>query len=151
MTDRLKALADAGVSIWLDDLSRERLTSGGLARLIEDQHVSGVTSNPTIFAKALSDAEDYAAQVGELARQGISTDEAVRIITTDDVRDGCDVFKPVYDATGGVDGRVSIEVDPRLARHARRTSASASSSWSRSPRPSARRSSSSSSTSRRPP
>ncbi len=129
MTDRLKALADAGVSIWLDDLSRERLTSGGLARLVEEQHVSGVTSNPTIFAKALSDADDYAGQVADLARQGVSTDEAVRVITTDDVRDGCDVFKQVYDATGGVDGRVSIEVDPRLARDTEKTIAEAKVLW----------------------
>jgi transaldolase len=129
MTDRLKALADAGVSIWLDDLSRERITSGGLATLIEDQHVSGVTSNPTIFAKALSDADDYADQVTELARQGVSTEEAVRVITTDDVRDGCDVFKPVYDATGGVDGRVSIEVDPRLARDTDKTIEEAKELW----------------------
>jgi transaldolase len=129
MNERLKALADAGVSIWLDDLSRERLTSGGLAKLITDQSVSGVTSNPTIFAKALSDADDYAEQVGELARQGVSTDEAVRVITTDDVRDGCDVMKPVYDATDGVDGRVSIEVAPTLAHKTDETITEAKELW----------------------
>jgi transaldolase len=116
MNDRLKALADAGVSIWLDDLSRQRLAGGGLAAMVHDQHVSGVTTNPTIFAKALSDADVYAEQVQALADQGVSTDEAVRTITTDDVRVGADVLKPVYDDTEGVDGRVSIEVDPRLAR-----------------------------------
>jgi transaldolase len=116
MNDRLKALADAGVSIWLDDLSRQRLTSGGLAAMIEEQYVSGVTSNPTIFAKALSDADVYAEQVAALAAKGVSTEEAVRIITTDDVRDAADLFRPVYDDTEGVDGRVSIEVDPRMAR-----------------------------------
>jgi transaldolase len=116
MNDRLKALADAGVSIWLDDLSRQRLTSGGLAAMIEEQYVSGVTSNPTIFAKALSEAHVYAEQVAALAAKGVSTEEAVRIITTDDVRDAADLFRPVYDDTEGVDGRVSIEVDPRMAR-----------------------------------
>ena len=129
MNDRLKALADAGVSIWLDDLSRERLTGGGLAALIEDKSVSGVTSNPTIFAKALSDADDYAEQVGTLAAEDTETEAAVRIITTDDVRNGCDVMKPVYDDTEGVDGRVSIEVDPRLARNTDATIAEAKELW----------------------
>ncbi len=130
MNDRLQALADAGVSIWLDDLSRERLTSGGLQAMVHDLHVSGVTSNPTIFAKALSDADDYAAQVAELAGRGVSTEEAVRIITTDDVRNGCDVLQPVYDDTDGVDGRVSIEVDPRLARKTEATIDEAKDLWS---------------------
>jgi transaldolase len=116
MNDRLKALTDAGVSIWLDDLSRQRITSGGLAALIEDRHVSGVTSNPTIFAKALSDADVYAGQVTALAAKGVSTEEAVRLITTDDVRDAADLFRALYDDTDGVDGRVSLEVDPRLAK-----------------------------------
>jgi transaldolase len=129
MTDRLKALADAGVSIWLDDLSRERLTTGGLAGLVSDKHVSGVTSNPTIFAKALSDADDYAEQVSELARQGATTDEAVRTITTDDVRDACDVLRPVYDASDAVDGRVSIEVSPGVAHHTDATVAEARKLW----------------------
>jgi transaldolase len=130
MNERLKALTDAGVSIWLDDLSRQRITSGGLAALIEDQHVSGVTSNPTIFAKALSDADVYADQVAALAAKGVSTEEAVRIITTDDVRDGADLFRPVYDDTDGVDGRVSIEVDPRLAKDdAAKTIAEAKELW----------------------
>ena len=129
MNDRLKALTDAGVSIWLDDLNRERLNSGGLLSLVEDMHVSGVTSNPTIFAKALSDADDYAAQVNALAAQDTETEAAVRIITTDDVRSGCDVMKPVYDDTEGVDGRVSIEVDPRLARNTEKTIAEAKELW----------------------
>jgi transaldolase len=129
MNDRLKALTDAGVSIWLDDLSRERLTTGGLAALMADEHVSGVTSNPTIFAKALSDADDYADQVGSLAAADTETEDAVRIITTDDVRAGCDVMKPVYDDTEGVDGRVSIEVDPRLAGNTERTIAEARELW----------------------
>jgi transaldolase len=130
MNERLKALTDAGVSIWLDDLSRQRITSGGLDAMIEDQHVSGVTSNPTIFAKALSDADVYADQVAALAAKGVSAEEAVRIITTDDVRDGADLFRPVYDDTDGVDGRVSIEVDPRLAKDdAAKTIAEAKELW----------------------
>ncbi|MEU4194036.1 transaldolase [Kribbella sp. NPDC026611] len=115
MNDRLKALADAGVSIWLDDLSRQRLTSGSLAQLIDEKHVVGVTTNPTIFAKAISDAEAYAEQVTRLANDGVSVDQAIRVITTDDVRDAADLFKPIYDDTEGQDGRVSIEVEPSLA------------------------------------
>jgi len=115
MTDRLRDLNDAGVAIWLDDLSRERLTSGSLQRFVDDSYLKGVTSNPTIFAKALTDADEYASAVAELAKRGATLDEAVRKLTTDDVRDACDILRPVYDRTDGVDGRVSIEVDPRLA------------------------------------
>jgi len=129
MTDRLKDLADAGVSIWLDDLSRQRLTSGSLQNLIHDQHVSGVTTNPTIFAKAISDADAYAEQVNRLGAEGVSTDQAIRVITTDDVRDAADLFKPVYDDTDGVDGRVSIEVEPGLARDTAKTIAQAKELW----------------------
>jgi transaldolase len=129
MTDRLKDLADAGVSIWLDDLSRQRLTSGSLANLIHDQHVSGVTTNPTIFAKAISDADAYAEQVTRLGSEGVSTALAIRVITTDDVRDAADLFKPVYDDTDGVDGRVSIEVEPGLARDTAKTVAQAKELW----------------------
>ncbi|MEV6286348.1 transaldolase [Kribbella sp. NPDC051770] len=129
MNDRLKDLADAGVSIWLDDLSRQRLTSGSLATLIHDQHVSGVTTNPTIFAKAISDAGAYAEQVTRLANEGVSTDQAIRVITTDDVRDAADLFKPVYDDTDGVDGRVSIEVEPGLARDTAKTIEQAKLLW----------------------
>jgi len=133
MTDRLKALADAGVSIWLDDLSRERLVSGGLAQLIEEQHISGVTTNPTIFAKALANAthddSPYAEQVTQLAKAGTSVDDAVHQITTTDVRHAADVFRPVYDATQGVDGRVSIEVDPRLAHETEKTIDEAKTLW----------------------
>ncbi len=129
MTDRLKDLADAGVSIWLDDLSRQRLTSGSLANLIHDQHVSGVTTNPTIFAKAISDAGAYAEQVTRLGSEGVSTAQAIRVITTDDVRDAADLFKPVYDDTEGVDGRVSIEVEPGLAKDTAKTVAQAKELW----------------------
>jgi len=102
------------VSIWLDDLSRERLTSGSLAELVARDHVTGVTTNPTIFAKAISDGDTYAAQLADLSARGVSVGEALRALTTFDVRWACDVLGPVYDATNGVDGRVSIEVDPRL-------------------------------------
>ncbi|MFN8098252.1 MAG: transaldolase [Dermatophilaceae bacterium] len=111
----LRALADADVSVWLDDLSRERITSGNLKDVMEHSGVVGVTTNPSIFQAALSDGDSYATQVAELAEAGTSVDDAVFAITTQDVRDACDVFRPIYDATGGKDGRVSIEVDPRLA------------------------------------
>jgi transaldolase len=129
MNDRLQALSDQGVSVWLDDISRGRLKSGNLAKLIENRHVVGVTSNPTIFAKAVADADDYADQVNELAVRGVSVAEAMRAIMTYDVRWGCDVMRPVYDATNGKDGRVSIEVDPRLAHDCDATLAEARALW----------------------
>jgi transaldolase len=129
MTDPLKQLSDLGVSVWLDDLSRERLESGSLADLVERKHVVGITSNPTIFAKALSDADDYNEQVRECAARQLSVDETVRLVTTYDVRWACDVMKPAYDATNGQDGRVSIEVDPRLAHQTDATLAEAKSLW----------------------
>src|SRR5215468_2491864 len=125
MTDRLAELAAAGVSIWLDDISRERLSTGGLDALRRNQHVVGVTSNPTIFAKALADSDDYADQIHDLALRGVSVEEAARMITTKDVRWACDVMRPAYDASSGVDGRVSIEVDPSLAHATDKTVAEA--------------------------
>ena len=112
-TTNLAELAAAGVSIWLDDLSRERLTSGNLAELIENDSVTGVTTNPTIFAAALADGEAYAEQLKGLG--DIDTGEAIRQLTSTDVRNACDLFGGIYDTTGGVDGRVSIEVEPGLA------------------------------------
>lgn len=110
-------LTQAGVSIWLDDLDRHRIESGGLAALIADSEVRGVTTNPTIFAKALSgEASAYDGQLRQLAESGADVDLAVRTLTTTDVQSACDVFRPVWEASDGVDGRVSIEVDPRLAR-----------------------------------
>jgi transaldolase len=129
MTDRLQQLTDAGVSIWLDDLSRERLETGNLADLVENYHVVGVTSNPSIFQAALSKGERYDAQIRELASVGTDRDQAVRVITTDDVRDACKVLRPVYDATDAVDGRVSIEVSPGLAHDADATVAEAADLW----------------------
>ena len=114
-TTALKALAEHGVSVWLDDLSRDRLTSGNLQQLVDTRGVVGVTTNPTIFQAALSKGHAYDAQVRELADAGKTVDETVFALTTTDVRDACDLFAPVHAATGGRDGRVSIEVDPRLA------------------------------------
>ncbi|MEZ0071185.1 transaldolase [Planotetraspora sp. GP83] len=129
MSENLKRLTAAGVSIWLDDISRERLRTGNLAALIREKYVTGVTSNPTIFASALSKGDAYDAQLRDLATRGVSVDEAVRAITTFDIRWAADVLKPVYDGTHGVDGRVSIEVDPRLARNTEATIAEARALW----------------------
>lgn len=134
-TDRLAHLADAGVSLWLDDLSRERLRSGNLAELIRDKHIVGVTTNPTIFAGALAQGEAYDEQILQLAARGADLDQTVRELTTTDVRDACDLFRETYEATGGVDGRVSIEVDPRLARDADKTVAEALDLWKTVDRP----------------
>jgi len=125
MTDALKRLSDEGVAIWLDDLSRQRITSGNLAELLDEQHVVGVTTNPSIFQKAISSGDGYDQQLTDLASRRVTVEEAIRMITTADVRDAADVLRPVYDATGGLDGRVSIEVDPRLAHATRPTVAEA--------------------------
>jgi transaldolase len=128
-TDTLQALSDAGVSIWLDDLSRQRINSGNLADLITKRHVVGVTSNPTIFAHAVVHAEDYAEQVKRLAARGASVDEAVREITIADVQQACDVFSGTWETSGGVDGRVSLEVSPQLAHDTDATLAQAGELW----------------------
>ncbi|WP_392669632.1 transaldolase [Streptomyces sp. LN785] len=125
MTDALKRLSDEGVAIWLDDLSRKRITSGNLAELIDQQHVVGVTTNPSIFQKAISHGDGYEQQLTDLATRKVTVDEAIRMITTADVRDAADILRPVFDATDGQDGRVSIEVDPRLAHHTDATIAEA--------------------------
>ncbi|WP_328316880.1 transaldolase [Streptomyces sp. NBC_00388] len=125
MTDALKRLSDEGVAIWLDDLSRKRITSGNLAELIDQQHVVGVTTNPSIFQKAISQGDGYDQQLSDLAARRVSVEEAIRMITTADVRDAADILRPVFDATDGQDGRVSIEVDPRLAHNTQATAAEA--------------------------
>lgn len=127
--DPLASLSHAGVSIWLDELSRTAITSGALAADVAERHVVGVTTNPSIFQAALAHSDAYAEQIGELADRGVTVDEAVRMITTRDVRDACDVLRPVFDATGGEDGRVSIEVDPRFARDTAATIAEAKQLW----------------------
>ncbi|MFC7306596.1 transaldolase [Streptomyces monticola] len=125
MTDALKRLSEEGVAIWLDDLSRKRITSGNLAELIDQQHVVGVTTNPSIFQKAISSGDGYEQQLADLAARKVTVEEAIRMITTADVRDAADILRPVFDATGGKDGRVSIEVDPRLAHNTAATVAEA--------------------------
>jgi len=129
LNEPLAALTEAGVSIWLDDLSRDRLTSGSLADLVAHHHVVGVTTNPTIFARAITGGHAYEQQVTDLAARGVAVGEALRALTTFDVRWACDVLRPVYEATDGVDGRVSIEVDPRLARDTSATIAEARALW----------------------
>lgn len=130
-------LSAAGVSIWLDDLSRERIASGGLEKLIAERNVVGVTTNPTIFAGALANGAAYADQVAALAASGADVDTAVFEITTDDVRAASDIFRPVYDASNGYDGRVSIEVAPDLAHDAAGTIESAKALWAKVDRPNA--------------
>jgi transaldolase len=129
MSDRLKALAAAGVSIWLDDLSRDRITSGNLADLVANWSVTGVTTNPTIFAAALSKGTAYDEQIKQLAAQGAGLHDAIKALTTDDVRNACDVLSATHAATAGVDGRVSIEVDPDLAHETDATIAQAFDLW----------------------
>ncbi|MBA4020763.1 MAG: transaldolase [Gordonia sp.] len=125
----LAALSQAGVSVWLDDLSRTRIKSGNLAELVATKSVVGVTTNPSIFQAALSKGDAYDDQVNELAARGADVDATIRTVTTDDVRDACDILAPQYEASGGVDGRVSIEVDPRLAHDTDKTAAQAVELW----------------------
>lgn len=135
---RLQALTDAGVSIWLDDLDRNRLESGGLARLVSESCVRGVTTNPSIFDKALSTgAAAYAEQLAGLAAAGADVDAIIRVLTTDDVRAACDVFTDLWASSDGVDGRVSIEVDPRLAHETATTISQAVELWQTVDRPNA--------------
>ncbi|MDQ2699653.1 MAG: transaldolase [Actinomycetota bacterium] len=137
MSTPTEQLVAAGVSIWLDDLSRSRIDSGSLAGLIETRNVSGVTTNPTIFQNAIGGPDDhlYDAQIEELATDGASVDEAIFEMTTDDVRDAADILRPVFDATGGVDGRVSIEVSPDLAHDTAATVTQAKELWAKVDRP----------------
>lgn len=129
------ALSRQGVAIWLDDLSRSRLDSGNLAGLVEDRDVVGVTTNPAIFHAAISGSQDYDADIARLSAQGADADAIVRALTTDDVRRACDVLTPVWEATEGQDGRVSIEVDPRLAHDTEATIAQARELWAEVDRP----------------
>lgn len=135
---RLQALTDAGVSIWLDDLDRHRIESGDLARLVAEEGVRGVTTNPSIFDKAISTgAAAYAAQLASLAAAGSDTDAIIRVLTTDDVRSACDIFTDLWKQSAGVDGRVSIEVDPRLADETEPTTTQAAELWATVARPNA--------------
>ena len=127
--DHLAQLEAQGVAVWLDDISRERLRTGNLQQLIDDDHVLGVTSNPTIFASALAKGDAYDQQAHDLGIRGVSVDEAVRAITTYDIRWAADVLAQVYDESHHLDGRVSLEVDPRLARETEKTIAEAKALW----------------------
>jgi transaldolase len=129
MSDPLADLSAQDVSIWLDDISRERLRTGNLQELIDTKHIVGVTSNPTIFQKALEKGDAYDDQVRDLKARKIEIDQAIRELMAFDIRWGCDVLRPVFDRTDGKDGRVSIEVDPRLAHDTERTTAEAKALW----------------------
>ncbi len=125
----LADLSAAGVSVWLDDLSRDRLRTGNLQELINTRSIVGVTTNPSIFQAALSTGTSYDAQVAELAERGADVDAVIRTATTDDVREACDVLRPQWNSSNGVDGRVSIEVDPRLAHDTDKTILQAIELW----------------------
>ena len=127
--ENLRKLSGEGVAVWLDDLSRDRLKTGDLERRVRDESLVGITTNPTIFQKAITGSELYDDQVRDLALRGVDVGEALRALTTYDVRWACDVMRRVYDATDGVDGRVSIEVDPRLAHETDKTIAEARALW----------------------
>jgi hypothetical protein len=129
MSDPLTLLSDEGVAVWLDDMSREGLVPGNLKALVRDKHVVGVTTNPTIFLKAITGTDVYDAQMANLAALDISVAEGIRLLTTHDVRAVCDLLRPVYDGTDRLDGRVSIEVDPGLAEDTKRTAAEAEPLW----------------------
>lgn len=129
MAKPLHDLAEAGVAIWLDDLSRPMIESGALAGAVGRDGVVGITTNPTIFAKAIGAGEGYEGHVRDLALRGTAIGETVRLLTAWDVRTACDILRPVYERTGGRDGRVSIEVDPRISGDTERTVAEARGLW----------------------
>jgi transaldolase len=129
MAKALTDLAAAGVAVWLDDLSRTRILSGSLAQMVERKEIVGITTNPTIFAKAIGSGSGYDDQLRDLAVRGTDIGESLRMLTGWDVRAACDIMRPAYDASGGRDGRVSIEVDPRIAHDSGRTAAEARGLW----------------------
>jgi transaldolase len=129
MAQALQELAAAGVAVWLDDLSRPRIQSGSLEQLVEQGDIVGITTNPTIFAKAIGDGSGYEEQLRDLALRGTAIGETLRLLTAWDVRAACDILRPVFDGTDARDGRVSIEVDPRIAQDAKRTTAEARGLW----------------------
>jgi transaldolase len=129
MAQVLDDLAAANVSVWLDDLSRPRIISGNLARMVTAGEIVGITTNPTIFAKAIGTGSGYQDQVRDLALRGTAIGETLRLLTAWDVRAACDILRPIYDRTGARDGRVSIEVDPRISGDADRTAAEARGLW----------------------
>jgi transaldolase len=129
MAKALTDLAAAGVAVWLDDLSRTRIHSGSLARMVEQKEIVGITTNPTIFSKAIGSGSGYEDQLRDLAVRGTDIGETLRALTAWDVRAACDIMRPAFDASGGRDGRVSIEVDPRIAHDSAKTAAEARGLW----------------------
>jgi transaldolase len=124
----LAELSAAGVAVWLDDLSRDRIRTGNLQELVDEYSVVGVTTNPTIFAAAISGSDSYDDQLHALAVRQVSVEEALRTITAADVRDACDLLRPIHDRQPG-DGRVSLEVAPGLAHDTDATDAEAAHLW----------------------
>src|SRR6201995_5934884 len=129
MAKALTDLAAAGVAVWLGDPSRTRIHSGSLAKMVEKGEIVGITTNPTIFAKAISAGSGYEDQLRDLALRGTAIGETLRLLTAWDVRAACDILRPAYDRSGGRDGRVSIEVDPRIAHDTDRTTSEARGLW----------------------
>jgi transaldolase len=129
MAQALDDLAAARVSVWLDDLSRPRILTGSLARMVDGGEIVGITTNPTIFAKAIGAGSGYEEQLRDLALRGTAIGETLRLLTAWDVRAACDILRPIYDRTARRDGRVSIEVDPRISGDADRTAAEARGLW----------------------
>ncbi|MBB4895529.1 transaldolase [Streptomyces olivoverticillatus] len=127
--DVLERLTTAGVSVWLDDLTRDRLADGSLAALVRSRRVTGATSDPSMLAKSLCDSPFYAGQLDDLAHRGVRAEQALRLVTTHDIRWACDILRPVHEATGGADGLVSVGIDPRLAHDAGATLAEARELW----------------------
>ncbi|MDY5159755.1 transaldolase [Actinotignum urinale] len=137
MSTPTQNLAKEGVSIWLDDLSRGLIASGGLKKYLDDRTVTGVTTNPTIFANAITGGEEYATQIKEVAAEGAEKDAAIFPLIITDVKNACDVLRPIYDATDGEDGRVSIEVSPELAFETEATATQAAELWEKVGKPNA--------------
>src|SRR5918997_278018 len=126
--NRLHRLRDAGQSIWLDFIERALLRDGNLERRIEEDAITGMTSNPTIFEKALAEGTDYDEQLRTVGGR-LTAPELFEAVATTDVRDACDAFRPAYDRTGGADGYVSIEVSPGAANDSAATVAEAHRLW----------------------
>ncbi len=136
MPNRLQLLHDAGQSIWLDFIDRTILLNGDLERRIREEAVTGETTNPTIFEKALAEGSAYDDQLASIAADGVTDPPAIfEVIETDDVRTACDIFRPVYDRTNAGDGYVSIECSPGVANDANATIAEARRLWNTVGRP----------------
>ena len=135
VNERLAALTEAGTAVWLDQIRRSLTQGGELRRLVDEDSLRGVTSNPAIFEKAILGSPDYDEQIERLAREGLNTRSVYQEIVLQDVAEAADVLRPVYDELGGADGFVSLEVDPDLAFDSDRTIAQAREYWGRVGRP----------------